>query len=695
MAASQEAAAQLMLGEDPQQTGDALLERYKAPPFQKAISSGRYAKFMVFLRAIYNFIQSSDGPSGSQVPTVEPGWRWFRLRPPVPTAKAQLTAAEPTAPAPAAPAAAAAAAASDGAGSDGGVGRTRSGPSSDGIVRSFPGYTSATPIALGGGRYLLCLRMRLTGRLAGWALRLWVCAFDPQQPAEQPGQQQQQQGQQQGLSAGDEQTQHLGARLSGLHVAPSSEDLDVLSGPMPLPGDLPPAPASPDTLASLGLDSIEAGMLLGLAMPAAAAAAAAAAAGSSPQSPFNATHGSPHPVFFSAKSVGSKGSAEQHARKQARDGKLLLVDTGVGWCVLEPNPVKAEAAAGGSGTATAELGCQSKRSRPSSAEPANLTPGSTGAAAATAAAPAAAAVAMGETAAGEEEVAAEVTVAAAADACARPAAAMQGNMLPAARQASMQSTMGALSQRLQQLQLSPHKVMSLFHPPSNAAAATAAAQGWEQTMSDPTRAAKLRQLLLRQDVRDTKARNVLHLTAAGRRPAGLQQLQLDFLLQPDLLVKLQGQVNNNGSTPLLLAATWGQPGVYGRLLAAATADVLYTFTQSGWSPLHRLAQSAAAATNAADRGRFLRCIRDTVDRLGAVQLQEAAAAAAAQHQPLQQAVAAARECVVEYVSAAPAPSRHYTGQAVLSGMNVVQMAMERFDAAAATVLAAAAAAGGL
>ncbi|WIA38878.1 hypothetical protein OEZ86_002153 [Tetradesmus obliquus] len=423
MAASQEAAAQPMLGEDPQQTGDALLERYKAPPFQKAISSGRYAKFMVFLRAIYNFIQSSDGPSGSQVPTVEPGWRWFRLRPPVPTAKAQLTAAEPTAPAPAAPAAAAAAAASDGAGSDGGVGRTRSGPSSDGIVRSFPGYTSATPIALGGGRYLLCLRMRLTGRLAGWALRLWVCAFDLQQPAEQPGQQQQQQGQQQGLCAGDEQTQHLGARLSGLHVAPSSEDLDVLSGPMPLPGDLAPAPASPDTLVSLGLDSIEAGMLLGLAMP-----AAVAAAGSSPQSPFNATHGIPHPVFFSAKSVGSKGSAEQHARKQARDGKLLLVDTGVGWCVLEPNPVKAEAAAGGSGTATAELGSQSKRSR---------------------------------------------------------------------------------------------------------------------------------------------------------RPAGLQQLQLGFLLQPDLLVKLQGQVNNNGSTPLLLAATWGQPGVYCRLLAAATADVLYTFTQSG------------------------------------------------------------------------------------------------------------------
>ncbi|WIA18581.1 hypothetical protein OEZ85_010022 [Tetradesmus obliquus] len=526
MAASQDAAAQPMLGEDPQQTGDALLERYKAPPFQKAISSGRYAKFMVFLRAIYNFIQSSDGPSGSQVPTVEPGWRWFRLRPPVPTAKAQLTAAEPTAPAPAAPAAAAAAAASDGAGSDGGVGRTLSGPSSDGIVRSFPGYTSATPIALGGGRYLLCLRMRLTGRLAGWALRLWVCAFDPQQPAEQPGQQQQQQGQQQGLCAGDEQTQHLGARLSGLHVAPSSEDLDVLSGPMPLPGDLAPAPASPDTLASLGLDSIEAGMLLGLAMPA-AAAAAAAAAGSSPQSPFNATHGSPHPVFFSAKSVGSKGSAEQHARKQARDGKLLLVDTGVGWCVLEPNPVKAEAAAGGSGTATAKLGSQSKRSRPSSAEPANLTPGSTGAAAATAAAPAAAAVAMGETAAGEEEVAAE---------------------------------------------------------------------DWEQTMSDPTRAAKLRQLLLRQDVRDTKARNVLHLTAAGRRPAGLQKLQLDFLLQPDLLVKLQGQVNNNGSTPLLLAATWGQPGVYGRLLAAATADVLYTFTQSGevgWAAWQTIAAAAS------------------------------------------------------------------------------------------------------
>jgi hypothetical protein len=71
-------------------------------------------------------------------------------------------------------------------------------------------------------------------------------------------------------------------------------------------------------------------------------------------------------------------------------------------------------------------------------------------------------------------------------------------------------------------------------------------------------------------------------------PDGLQQKLLDLLLQPLLLGKLQGQVNNNGATPLLLAATWGQAEVYGRLLAVATAEVLRTFTGSGKATTTRL-----------------------------------------------------------------------------------------------------------
>jgi hypothetical protein len=67
-----------------------------------------------------------------------------------------------------------------------------------------------------------------------------------------------------------------------------------------------------------------------------------------------------------------------------------------------------------------------------------------------------------------------------------------------------------------------------------------------------------------------------------------------LLLQPPLLARLQGQVNNNGATPLLVAATWGQREVYGRLLMVATAEVLHRFTMSGeatgraMQPLHTM-----------------------------------------------------------------------------------------------------------
>jgi hypothetical protein len=70
----------------------------------------------------------------------------------------------------------------------------------------------------------------------------------------------------------------------------------------------------------------------------------------------------------------------------------------------------------------------------------------------------------------------------------------------------MQSAVSSISQRLQRLQLAPHKVLAVFHPPADAAAAQWA---WQQ-LADPARA-QLQQVLLSQDVRDDKQRNVLHL----------------------------------------------------------------------------------------------------------------------------------------------------------------------------------------
>jgi hypothetical protein len=97
---------------------------------------------------------------------------------------------------------------------------------------------------------------------------------------------------------------------------------------------------------------------------------------------------------------------------------------------------------------------------------------------------------------------------AAAAGSARPAAAA------AAAQLGMQSDVSMLSRRLQRLQLSPHKVLSVFHPPVNAdVAAWALAQ-----LSNPAMVAQLQQQLLAQDLRDTKQRNALHLavTNTGR-----------------------------------------------------------------------------------------------------------------------------------------------------------------------------------
>lgn len=83
-------------------------------------------------------------------------------------------------------------------------------------------------------------------------------------------------------------------------------------------------------------------------------------------------------------------------------------------------------------------------------------------------------------------------------------------------------------------------------------------------------------------------------SAAYRHQADASKLQrqqqlLDLLLsQPDLVAKLQAECNNNGATPLAVAATWGQRDVFDRLLAEATADVLESTTRAG-EPLTKVA----------------------------------------------------------------------------------------------------------
>lgn len=60
------------------------------------------------------------------------------------------------------------------------------------------------------------------------------------------------------------------------------------------------------------------------------------------------------------------------------------------------------------------------------------------------------------------------------------------------------------------------------------------------------------------------------------------QYQLGIILNdPELLEKLQHETNNNGATPLLLAATYGVEGVYDRLLEVADLDVIQQMTDTG------------------------------------------------------------------------------------------------------------------
>jgi hypothetical protein len=90
----------------------------------------------------------------------------------------------------------------------------------------------------------------------------------------------------------------------------------------------------------------------------------------------------------------------------------------------------------------------------------------------------------------------------------------------------------------------------------------------------------------------------------------------------------------------------------------------------------------------------MECISATIDRLIAVELQEALqeVAAAAAGQPSaeqqQQAIECARQCVLSYVGETPVPSRHYTGQQVLDAENIVVLAQQKFEAAAPQALAA-------
>jgi hypothetical protein len=72
------------------------LQSYQTEAFQKAISSGRYARHREVLAAIYDLIQSADLPAGpsagpstnsnissslihlqAELPTAEPGWQWW------------------------------------------------------------------------------------------------------------------------------------------------------------------------------------------------------------------------------------------------------------------------------------------------------------------------------------------------------------------------------------------------------------------------------------------------------------------------------------------------------------------------------------------------------------------------------------------------------------------------------------------
>ncbi|KAF6253677.1 hypothetical protein COO60DRAFT_1642971 [Scenedesmus sp. NREL 46B-D3] len=112
----------------------------------------------------------------------------------------------------------------------------------------------------------------------------------------------------------------------------------------------------------------------GAASSNAAGRAALAGPSSSVQSPFNSTHSSMHKLFFYTTKAKNKkpsstttSSSSRQGDAAARGGKWYVVDTSVGWCVLEPK--QRAAAAGSSKKVAAKPASQNKRSRSSSAEP--------------------------------------------------------------------------------------------------------------------------------------------------------------------------------------------------------------------------------------------------------------------------------------------------------------------------------------
>lgn len=116
---------------------------------------------------------------------------------------------------------------------------------------------------------------------------------------------------------------------------------------------------------------------------------------------------------------------------------------------------------------------------------------------------------------------------------------------------------------------------------------------------------KLLQLLRGEPIVDNYGRNLLHLVATHSfgvpHAQRLQQLQLLLSVDEQLGHRLSRAVNNNGSTPLMLAAGSGLKGrgdaeVFSRLLTAADAVVLAKPTKSGWRLLHCLAHAAEIAT---------------------------------------------------------------------------------------------------
>eukprot|EP00775_Hariotina_reticulata_P000641 gene641-935_t len=214
-----------------------------------------------------------------------------------------------------------------------------------------------------------------------------------------------------------------------------------------------------------------------------------------------------------------------------------------------------------------------------------------------------------------------------------PAAAAGAAMLPADLDSSVAvgPAVIGLADRLARLQLcssllywDTKRVLSLFQAWNNFEGGDRPARPDSQAdsrsqqllglMQQPQAVQALQQFLLENDVRGRHGRNVLHLAATCSNPeqAPHQQLLLDLLLgsrifnspaggtydcsgvpshthtappvlsnPAALLNKLQRQGNNNGATPLIVAATGGVVEVFQRLLQVADLDVLERTTNSG------------------------------------------------------------------------------------------------------------------